>query len=68
MAPGRTQVEYWFTLIWGVLLRLALIAGLVYAVYRVQFIIVTVVLAALVSPVHELPATAAPLPTGVGTT
>src|SRR5215217_8053515 len=49
MTPGRSRVEYWFLLIWGVLLRLALIAGLVYCVYRVRFIIITVILAALVS-------------------
>jgi predicted PurR-regulated permease PerM len=49
MAAGRTRAEYWFWLIWGVLLRLALIAGLVYAVYRVRFIIVTVLLAAVVA-------------------
>jgi predicted PurR-regulated permease PerM len=49
MVPARTRVEYWFLLIWGVLLRLALIAGLIYCVYRVRFIIVTVILAALVS-------------------
>src|ERR671931_431348 len=49
MVPGRTRVEYWFQTIWGVLLRLALIAGLIYCVYRVRFIIVTVILAALVA-------------------
>src|SRR5437867_1479268 len=49
MVPARTRVEYWFLLIWGVLLRLALIAGLIYCVYRVRFIIITVILAALVS-------------------
>src|SRR3954454_4579956 len=46
-APARTRVEYWFLLIWGVLLRLALIAGLIYGVYRVRFIIIPVILAAL---------------------
>ena len=49
MGPGRTRVEYWFLLIWGVLLRLALIGGLIYAVYRVRFIIVTALLAAVVA-------------------
>jgi predicted PurR-regulated permease PerM len=49
MGPGRTRVEYWFWLIWGVLLRLALIGGLIYALYRVRFIIVTVLLAAVVA-------------------
>jgi predicted PurR-regulated permease PerM len=47
--PGRTRVEHWFALIWGLLLRLALIAGLIYVVYRVRFTIVTVVLAAVVA-------------------
>src|SRR5260370_30698681 len=49
MGPGLTRVEYWFWLIWGVLLRLALIGGLIYALYRVRFIIVTVLLAAVVA-------------------
>src|SRR5438046_2455525 len=49
MGPGRTRGEHWFTLIWGLLLRLALIVGLGYVVYRVRFIIVTVVLAAVVA-------------------
>src|SRR5438128_805736 len=49
MGPSRTRVEHWFTLIWGLLLRFALIVGLGYVVYRVRFIIVTVVLAAVVA-------------------
>lgn len=49
IAPARTRIEYWFLLIWGVLLRLTLIVGLIYAVYRVRFIIVTVLLAAVVA-------------------
>jgi predicted PurR-regulated permease PerM len=48
-APARTRVEYWFLLIWGVLLRLTLIVGLFYAVYRVRFIIVTVIMAMVVA-------------------
>src|SRR5687768_4042012 len=49
MVPGRSRVEYSFQLIWNLLLRFALIAGLIYCVYRVRFIIVTVILAALVA-------------------
>jgi predicted PurR-regulated permease PerM len=49
MVPGRTRVEYWFLLIWGVLVRLALIAGLIYFVYRVRFVIVTVLMAVVFS-------------------
>lgn len=49
MVPGRSRVEYWFSLIWGVLFRLAFIAGAIYCLYRVRFIIVTVILAALVA-------------------
>jgi predicted PurR-regulated permease PerM len=49
IGPARTRVEYWFLLIWGVLLRLTLIAGLVYAVYRVRSIIVTVIMATVVA-------------------
>jgi predicted PurR-regulated permease PerM len=49
MVPGRSRVEYWFQLIWGVLFRLAFIAAAIYCVYRVRFIIVTVLLAALVA-------------------
>ena len=49
IGPARTRVEYWFLLIWGVLLRLTLIVGLIYAVYRVRFIIVTVVMATVVA-------------------
>jgi predicted PurR-regulated permease PerM len=43
-SSARTRIELWFTLIWGVLLRLALVAGLLYCLYRVRFVIVTVVL------------------------
>src|SRR5947209_8196936 len=49
MSAGRTRVEYWFWVVWGVLLRLAVIAGLIYSIYRVRFIIVTVLLAAVVA-------------------
>jgi predicted PurR-regulated permease PerM len=46
---GRTRIEYWFTLVWWLLIRFALIAGAIYFAYRVRFIIVTVILAALVA-------------------
>jgi predicted PurR-regulated permease PerM len=49
MVPGRSRVEYWFQLIWGVLFRLAFIAAAIYCIYRVRFIIITVILAALVA-------------------
>jgi predicted PurR-regulated permease PerM len=45
MTAARTRVEFWFTLIWGVLLRLSLIAVVGYGLYRVRFVIVTVVMA-----------------------
>src|SRR5262249_36684391 len=45
MTTARTRVEYWFNLIWGVLLRLALVAAFCYTVYRVRFVIVTVLMA-----------------------
>src|SRR2546422_10338713 len=45
MTTARTRVEIWFSLIWGVLLRLALIAAFAYTVYRVRFVIVTVLMA-----------------------
>lgn len=40
----RSRVEFWFALIWGLLLRFALIAGVLYALYRVVDVIVTVVM------------------------
>lgn len=49
MIPARSRVEYSFQLIQRVLLRLALIAALIYFVYRVRSIIVTVLLAAVVA-------------------
>src|SRR5688500_17354640 len=47
MVPGRSRVVYWFQRIWGVLFRLAFIAAAIYCLYRVRFIIITVILAAL---------------------
>jgi predicted PurR-regulated permease PerM len=44
-SPSRPRIELWFTLIWGVLLRLALIAAFIYCIYRVRFVIVTVLMA-----------------------
>jgi predicted PurR-regulated permease PerM len=51
--PGQTRVDYWFLLIWKLLLRLALIAVGIYAIYRSRFIIVTVILAALLAVAIE---------------
>lgn len=44
-AAARGRVEFWFALIWGLFLRFALVAGVLYALYRVIDVIVTVVMA-----------------------
>jgi predicted PurR-regulated permease PerM len=44
-ASARSRVEFWFALIWGLFLRFALVAGVLYALYRVIDVIVTVVMA-----------------------
>jgi predicted PurR-regulated permease PerM len=42
---ARGRVEFVFALIWGLFLRFALVAGVLYALYRVIDVIVTVVMA-----------------------
>lgn len=54
--PGRlnssrqaTRAELTFQLIWGVLLRLAIVLGAFYFLYRVRFILITVIISALLA-------------------
>ncbi len=49
MVPGRTRFDDGFQLVWGLFVRLTLIAAGLYILYRVRFIIVTVSLAALMA-------------------
>src|SRR4051812_46500317 len=49
MNTARSRVEFWFALIWGLLLRLALVVAFIYGLYRVRSIIVTVLIAVLLA-------------------
>ncbi len=44
-----TRAELTFQLIWGVLLRLAIVLGAFYFLYRVRFILITVIISALLA-------------------
>jgi predicted PurR-regulated permease PerM len=49
MNTARSRVEFWFALVWGVMLRLFLVGGFIYCLYRVRFIIVTVLVSVLLA-------------------
>src|SRR4029078_9751936 len=49
MNTARSRVEFWFALIWGLMLRLSLAVAFFYGLYRVRSIIVTVLCAVLLA-------------------
>ena len=49
MIPPQSRVESTIAVIWGVLIRLAAVVGILYFAYRVRFILVTVLISAILA-------------------
>ncbi|MGQ9524972.1 MAG: AI-2E family transporter [Armatimonadota bacterium] len=49
MIPAQSRIEITIAVIWGVLIRLAAVGGILYFAYRVRFILVTVLLSAILA-------------------
>lgn len=49
MIPAQSRIEITIAIIWGVLIRLAAVVGILYFAYRVRFIAVTVLISAILA-------------------
>lgn len=49
MIPAQSRIEITIAVIWGVLIRLAAVVGILYFAYRVRFIAVTVLISAILA-------------------